>query len=89
MDKQKLHVQLAELDAELQQIESVDDNEREMLQKLAREIHEILEREGDHAQQYSGLGERLRESIAQLEASHPRITLLMRQLIDQLSPLGI
>ena len=89
MDKQKLRRQLEQLHAELQQVESRDSNEREMLQKLAKDVREILERGEEHTQHYSGLGEQLRESVAQLEASHPRVTMLMRQAIDQLAYMGI
>ena len=89
MDKQSLRGQLAELHAELQQVESLDVNEREMLQNLARDVQEALSREDDSTQHYSSLGDRLREAVAQVEASHSRATLLMRQVIDQLAYLGI
>lgn len=89
MDKQTLRGQLEELHAELQQVESLDVNEREMLQNLARDVQEALRREDDSTQHYSSLGDRLREVIAQVEASHPQTTLLMRQVIDQLAYLGI
>jgi hypothetical protein len=52
-------------------------------------VREVLNREDEHAEHYRGLGERLDETVAQIEASHPRITLLMRQIIDQLSFMGI
>jgi hypothetical protein len=90
MDKQALREQLAELHAELQQVESLDVNEREMLQNLAKDVQELLRREDDRTpQHYSSLGERLREAVAQVEASHPRATMLMRQVIDQLAYMGI
>lgn len=89
MDKQTLRGQLEELHAELQQVESLDANEREMLQNLARDVQEALRREDDSTQHYSSLGDQLREVIAQVEASHPQTTLLMRQVIDQLAYLGI
>lgn len=89
MDKQKLRGQLQELHAELQQVESLDVTERKMLQNLARDVHEILQREDNRTQHYSTLGEQLREVVAQVEASHPRVTMLMRQVIDQLAYLGI
>ena len=89
MDKQTLRGQLEELHAELQQVESLDANEREMLQNLARDVQEALRREDDSIQHYSSLGDRLREVIAQVEASHPRATMLMRQVIDELAYLGI
>ena len=89
MDKQQLRGQLEELHAELQQVESFDAKEREMILNVARDVQEILGREGDQTQHYSSLGERLREAVAQLEASHPRATMLMRQVIDHLAFLGI
>jgi hypothetical protein len=89
MDKQELQGRLEELHAELQKVETLDAGQQEMLQSVARDVKEVLEREGDNPHHYSGLGERLSEAVAQLEASHPRTTMLMRQVIDQLAYLGI
>jgi hypothetical protein len=89
MEKQTLRGQLEGLDAELKRTESLDEGEREVLRRLEGDIRQILAREGDQPQKYEGLGERLRESVAQLEASHPAVTMLMRQVIDQLSFMGI
>lgn len=89
MDKQQLREQLEQLHAELAQVETLDSAEAEMLKHLASDIREILEREENHPQHYSGLGERLKEATARLEASHPRATNVMRQVIDQLAYLGI
>ena len=89
MDKQQLQGRLEELHAELQQVETPDANQQELLRTVARDVQEILEKEGDQPQHYSGLSERLSEAVAQLEASHPRTTMLMRQVIDQLAFLGI
>jgi hypothetical protein len=89
MDKQQLHGQLEELHAELQQVESPDAAHQEIIQRVARDVREVLGKEGDQPQHYSGLRERLSEAVAQLEASHPRTTMLMRQVIDQLAYLGI
>lgn len=89
MDKQKLREQLQDLHTELQQVESLDAGEREMLQNLAKDVQKVLRQEGDQTQQYTSLGDRLREVVAQVEASHPRVTLLMRQVIDELAYMGI
>jgi uncharacterized protein involved in exopolysaccharide biosynthesis len=89
MDKQQLHGRLEELHAELQQVEAPDAAQREIIQSVAREVQQVLGKEVDHPQHYSGLSERLSEAVAQLEASHPRTTMLMRQVIDQLAYLGI
>jgi len=89
MDKQQLKGHLEELHAELQQVDSPDADQREILQSVARDVKEVLAKEGDQPQHYSGLSERLSEAVAQLEASHPRTTILMRQVIDKLAYLGI
>jgi phosphoglycerate-specific signal transduction histidine kinase len=89
MDKQKLREQLEQLHTELAQVKSLDSAEAEMLQQLANDIREVLERGENDASHYGGLGERLTESIARLEASHPEATDRMRQVIDQIAYLGI
>jgi predicted nucleic acid-binding Zn-ribbon protein len=89
MDKQQLREQLENLHTELQGVESLNDDERKLLQDLTRDVQEVLARDDEHTEHYSGLGERMKETVAQLEASHPKITLLMRQIIDQLAFMGI
>ena len=90
MDAQQLHARLDQLHKELQQIESVDADERRALQQLMADIHEILEKEEGHPiQKYRQLSERLRDNVAQLEASHPTVTMLMGQVIDTLAKMGI
>lgn len=89
MDKQQLHEQLEQLHAALHQADFSDNNERDMLQKVGSDIQDILARQGDQTEHYQGLGKRLKDAVAQLEASHPEATLLMRQVIDQLSYMGI
>jgi septation ring formation regulator EzrA len=89
MDKEQLRKQLELLHAELAQVKTLDSTEAEMLRHLASDIREVLEREENQAQHYSGLGEQLKEAVARLEASHPRATEAMRQVIDQLAYLGI
>ena len=45
MDKQELREQLEQLHAELAQVKTLDSTEAEMLQHLAEDIREVLERE--------------------------------------------
>ena len=89
MDKQQLREQLEKLHAELQDVESLNEKDRALLQNLASDVREALNREDEPAEHYNSLGERLKETVAEIEASHPRITLLMRQIIDQLAFMGI
>jgi len=89
MDKEQLHGQLEQLHAELQRTEAGDKQQREHLQTLASDIQALLAREENQPHHYHSLGERLNEAVSGLEASHPQITLLMRQAIDSLAYLGI
>jgi len=59
------------------------------LVKVVSDIQDILARPEGHTEHYRGLNERLKDAVAQLEASHPEATLLMRQVIDQLAYMGI
>ena len=45
MDKQELREHLEQLHAELAQVKTLDSTEAEMLQHLAEDIREVLERE--------------------------------------------
>lgn len=89
MEREELRGQLEQLHAELQRVDALDENEKVMLQRLASDIQGLLERSDERPEHYRGLAGRLRESIAELEAAHPGTTLLMRQVIDQLSFMGI
>ena len=89
MNKQALYRELQQLHAELQNVETVDKSYREMLRKLETDIQRILGEEEIELDRYTNLRDRLKEAVAQFEASHPRTTILMRQVIDQLSYMGI
>ena len=89
MEKQELHTTLEQLHGELQQIESVDENGRQILEKLMSDIEKLLEAGDSDQHHVARLDEGLREGIELLEASHPRATMLMGQLIDALAKIGI
>ena len=89
MDKQQLHEKLEQLHAELNRVESPDSDQREILRKVANDIQNLLARQEESAEHYQGLRDRLKEAVAQLEASYPEATLRMRQVIDQLAFMGI
>jgi broad specificity phosphatase PhoE len=89
MDKQQLHEKLRQLHTELDQVEYSDGNQRQILQKVSSDIQDLLARQEEGAEHYRDLGDRLKEAVAQLEASHPEATLRIRQMIDELAYLGI
>ena len=88
MDRQQVHETLKRLHDELDQMELPDSNQREILEKVAGEIQDMLARQ-EEMEHTGSLRERLKESVAQIEASHSEATLLMRQVIDQLAYMGI
>ena len=90
MDKQQLQNRLQELHGELQQIESVDEGQRRLLEALMSDIRKLTEKgEGADDEVPDRLGEGLKEGIELFEASHPRATMLMGQVVDALSKMGI
>lgn len=90
MDKQQLQERLELLHAELQQTKSIDPRGQKTLQQLSADIRELLEHGGEHeTHKYSKLGERLRDGVEHFEASHPKATMLMGQVIDILAKMGI
>ena len=90
MNRPELDEKLDHLHRELQQVESVDEDERKLLQQLKEDIEELLkDEEGDQAERYKRVGEGLRESIEKLEARHPTATMVMGQTIDMLAKMGI
>jgi hypothetical protein len=90
MDRQQLHERLRQLHSELQQVELVDEGERQTHARLMADIRELLEKqEGHDLQKYKLLDEGLKGSLAKFEASHPTVTTLMGETIDMLAKMGI
>ena len=89
MKTEELRSQLEKLHNELHQSHALDLQQRELLQTLADEIQTLLKRDEIQRHHYTSLSERLNDAVAEFEASHPQVTLLMRQTIDSLAYLGI
>lgn len=89
MNHKELRQDLTRLHAELREIRFLDQPELEMLRRLEADIEEVLARGDNREQSYGGLGDQISKVMAQLEASHPRTTLLMRRVIDSLAYLGV
>lgn len=89
MDHEKLRSDLGKLHRELRAITSLDEDEQKLLRQLDSDIEALLSRNDDNVQPDPDSRQRLSEALAQVEASHPRVTLLMRQMVDSLAYLGI
>ena len=89
MTRVDLHHQLERLHEELEQIDSVDENDQQLLQTLMSDIQKLIdsgERQKDVSER---LGEGLKDGIELFEASHPQATMLMARVIDALQKMGI
>lgn len=90
MEKDDLDARLQQLHHDLQQVESLDPREREILQQLQQDIQTVLAHtDPQDLLPYTRLGEGLQEGITQWETSHPRLTFLMGQIAATLARMGI
>lgn len=89
MNAIQLHEKIKLLHDELDQVELPGSDRQEILKKVANEIQDMLALQEEGIEHHRGLGETLKEAVAQIEASHPEATLRMRQVIDQLAYMGI
>jgi hypothetical protein len=85
---EKLRATLQELEAELRDIDSLDDATRQQLAEAALEITTVLTK-GEKSDQTHEVEGSLRERLEEFEASHPQLALIVGRLIDGLGQLGI
>jgi hypothetical protein len=87
MEEQDLTNLLRQLRAELSKTKVVDQQGRELLRDLDADIRNLLESSEDESD--DSLLERLQDSIDYFEATHPRLTQALSQLLDSLNNAGI
>lgn len=85
---EKLRGALAEFEAELRDIESLDAPTRASLEKVAAEIAAVL-RHGAADSPPQSLSALLSGQAADFEVSHPTLAGVLERLIDSLSQMGI
>jgi len=88
MQKEQLKDKLQQLHIELQQTESVDDKSKVLLEKLGKEIQQVLDRSDDESW-YSELFEKLEDEVEDLEETHPSIFSAIKNITTTLSNIGI
>lgn len=79
---------LEELHTTLDQTEAVDERGRKLLRALSEDIKELLER-SEGAQSDDSLLERMRETAAHFESTHPAFASALSNLLTALSNAGI
>jgi hypothetical protein len=85
---EKLRATLAELEAELQSLDSLDDATREQLADAAAEIAASLRR-GNRTEAARQAEQSLRGRLVEFEAQHPQLAIVVGRLLDGLAQLGI
>ena len=89
MNHEQLRIDLTQLHGELRNIKSVDEEDQKLLRQLESDIETLLARDPENLEPDEDLRQRLSEALAHVEAAHPRIILLMRQIVDSVSFLGV
>jgi acetyl-CoA carboxylase alpha subunit len=87
MTHTKLKESLERLQAEIDDLKSISGSERIELETVVRNIRQALER--DEQADASDLQKKLNSAIARLEASHPRLTAVLNDIMVTLSNMGI
>lgn len=86
-DRRKL---LEELQEQIGKTEPLDERGRELLRRLDKEIHELLEGPEDALLGApEALTKRLNENVEHFEETHPRLALALSQMLTVLSNAGI
>lgn len=89
MPEQKLRETLAELERELAQVESLDDETRQRLGDVLGEIAETLREKRVEEIETGGLVDRVEDAGRDIYQSHPTLGALVSRLVDILGQMGI
>jgi len=89
MPEKRLRQLVDSLHEELAGTESVPEQDRERLRELTGDIETLLgEDEAASRQRASAIGP-LEEAAARFESEHPRLAMVLGELVDTLAKLGI
>lgn len=90
MKRRELREALEQLQADIRNLDAVDEASKDLLNSLMGDISDVLERsEEDPGDRHRGLLDRLREATGHFKASHPDLSAVMERAMDTLSNMGI
>ncbi len=90
MTDKNLRDLLEGLHDELQRVESMDEKGRALLRDLETDIRGLLERSGDEdIQNNESILELFRSAMDHFEATHPKLTMALSEMINALNNAGI
>ena len=87
MDNKKLRELLNQLQNEIQNTETLDEQGHQLLKDLDEDIHTLLERSEEHSG--DTFTERLEGALYHFEVTHPTLTVVISKVLDSLSGAGI
>jgi hypothetical protein len=79
---------LEKLRREIGALDTADEASRHKLEQLVEDLEQKLENPEDR-ELHEDLADRLRDSMLELEVSHPRLTSIMNDIMMKLSNMGI
>jgi predicted nucleic acid-binding Zn-ribbon protein len=80
---------LEKLHNELERLEATDERDQEKLRQLDADIQSLLKRSDADLEADEPMLERLQDTIDHFETTHPRLTMMMSQMMTILSNAGI
>jgi hypothetical protein len=89
MQRQQLRKLIGDLHTELSTAEQIDDDSRELLQQLAGDIETLTVAESPEAGHHESAVDQLEEAVVKFETDHPRLSMVLGEILDALGKLGI
>lgn len=86
---ERLRALVRELEAELERLDEIDPETRDVLREAASEIDDALSEQSPEQLRPRTLTERLTEAVESIEASHPTLAAVVNRMADALGQLGI
>jgi hypothetical protein len=80
---------LARLHAELEDAPTVDEDLKQLLLSVDEDIHQLLEQKHRHADDVTGITERLEGMATDFAVQHPTTERFFREIIEALGRMGI
>jgi hypothetical protein len=89
MPRDRLRQLVARLHEELNQTGELDAEARERLQQLGGDIERLISREEPPPEHRESAAEQVEEAAARFQAQHPRLAVVLEEIMDSLGKLGI
>ena len=89
MDKQHLTTLIQDLHNELSTAESLDERSKSLLRELTVDIEKVAADDGLYAESPGADLSQLQEAALKFEREHPKLSMILNEIMDTLSKLGI